>query len=603
VNGKLFVIPFAAGFFALLAMLGVRYCTWLKAFPGKDRRKILSALLGPKLFGIIGEVFPESLLHRRIFKVNPVLGWMHMSFAFGWFLLIVFGTLEAEFHSGLKFHAPWDGVFFKYFVREPGAFPFAGAFSFIMDFLLAVLLAGLLMAFGKRFYSRLFGMKKTTRQRAEDRLALAALWMIFPLRYLSHSITSALCDNGGFLTGTTGHALAQIVPAPALQAVETPAWWAYSISLGLFFVALPFSRYMHIPTEVLLIILRHAGLKSGSKFSVFHEIEVSACPRCGICIDKCQMNKSLGLNRHLPVYFLHSLRHGSVSADDAFNCLQCGRCKEFCPVVIDTVAIRDGQREALAGNLPASFDYLPATPAKEADVIYFAGCMTHLTPAIKKAMVRIMDAAGVFYEFMDRDGSICCGKPMMEAGNHAAARELANKNIEIIRKSNARTMVTSCPICYRVFRDEYDLDIRVLHHSEYIAELLRDDALTVERQPTTVTYHDPCELGRLSGVYEAPREVLEQIGSLHEPASTRERALCCGGSIANLPLDMRDKDRITRDALQEIASNGADALITACPLCKKTFAKHAAIPVKDIAEVVADSLTTHEIAISGGAPL
>jgi Fe-S oxidoreductase len=582
-----FVLPFTIGLLLLLVMLCFKYLKWLYAFSEEDRRKVTRTLFSLKLGKIIWEIFTESLLHRKIFRANTMLGFMHMIFALGWFLLIIVGTLESKFQSNFHFNPPWDPIFFQYFTRKAGGFPHSETFAFAMDFILAVILAGVAMAWVKRLYSRLFGMRKTTKHHIEDRVALTFLWLIFPLRFVAESITSALCGNGGFLTVSAGHLLAGLLPTSTLQAVELPIWWAYSLSLFFFFVALPFTRYLHIPTEVLLIVLRKSGIQSSNRYNTFHKVEASSCPRCGICINKCQINSATEKEDQLPIYFLRHVRNGSVCESKTFSCMQCGRCKQACPVGIDTIAIRNGQQNKFFGHLPASFSYIPPTEIKETKILYFGGCMTNLTPTIKIAMKKILDTTGISYEFMDKDGSICCGKPMMVSGNYDAAKELMNKNIEIIINSKAKTLVTSCPICYHIFKNEYDLDIRVLHHTEFIAELIYHNIIGLKDTDITYTYHDPCELGRLSSIYEAPRLTLQQAGNFVELKNNREDSLCCGGSVGNLNLTMQERDRITRNALIEQVDSSADVLVTSCPLCKKTFAKHSDIRVQDIAEVVA----------------
>ena len=158
-------------------------------------------------------------------------------------------------------------------------------------------------------------------------------------------------------------------------------------------------------------------------------------------------------------------------------------------------------------DLPA-YNFLPEDEPEKADVLYFAGCMTHLTPSIKNSMVKILDASGLNYNFIDEQGGVCCGRPLMLAGQDKEARELINFNSQLIWKSGAHTLVTSCPICYKVFRESYYLDVEVLHHTQFIKSLIDEGSVKLKFLRKKVVYHTPCDLGRGSGVYDEPREVL-----------------------------------------------------------------------------------------------
>jgi len=161
-------------------------------------------------------------------------------------------------------------------------------------------------------------------------------------------------------------------------------------------------------------------------------------------------------------------------------------------------------------------------------------------------------------------------------------------NTQLFRRHGIRTLVTSCPICLKVFREEYRLDgIRVIHHSQYILELLSAGRLRLERGAASYAYHDPCELGRGSGIYDEPRRVIEAVGTLLEPAHTREDALCCGSSVGNTVISDGDQVRIATSVADELTATGADAIVTACPLCKKALVRGTTTEVCDLAEIVA----------------
>ncbi|MCF0173200.1 MAG: (Fe-S)-binding protein, partial [Bacteroidales bacterium] len=220
-------------------------------------------------------------------------------------------------------------------------------------------------------------------------------------------------------------------------------------------------------------------------------------------------------------------------------------------------------------------------------VLYFAGCMTQLTPSVSKAMVSLFEKAGADYQWMDADGGLCCGRPLLMAGRREPARELIEKNTEAILASGADTLVLSCPICCRVFRENYQLPgIRVLHHSEYLQELIAQGKLAPEADDTTFAYHDPCELGRGLGIYEAPRAVIESAAHLVEGAQHHKESVCCGGSIGSISLSYHSRSRITEDCLKSLTQNEPDAIATACPLCQNTFSRAASLPVMDIAQIL-----------------
>ena len=586
-----FCLPFILGAALMFLIVAWKWGKWLWLLPHEDKMRILRGLPTRRTFAAIGEVVSESLLHRRIFRVNPLLGYMHMSLAFGWFLLILTGWIETMAYLGVRWVPIQGHIFFKYFATGLEHKP---AFDFLMDLLLLFILSGVALAWGKRFWSRAMGMRRTTKHVLGDRLALSALWFIFPARLVAESATCALYGGGGFLTGGLGGWMAAHIGVMPLMTLESVAWWFYSSCLGVFFVALPFSRYMHILTEVPLIFLRRYGVRSGEKESSYDNFQVEACSRCGICIDPCQLQSVLGINDVQSVYFLRDRRYGHLRLQVADNCLMCGRCVEKCPVNIDLNTLRLNARDRMR-NVPDErrYDYFKGLDRSSGTgkVGYFAGCMTLLTPRTLSAMSAIFDAAGEEVWWADREGGVCCGRPLKLAGETDSAHKMMKYNADLFRRHGITTLVTSCPICLKVFREDYDLPgVEVLHHSEYILRLIRAGRLTPEHGTTRFTYHDPCELGRGSGIYDEPRAVIEAVGELLEPASARENALCCGSSVANTAISDGQQVQIARAVAGELEATGAEVIVTACPLCKKAIGRGTKGEVRDLAEIVAGAL-------------
>jgi Fe-S oxidoreductase len=610
-----FVIPFNIGLYFILIYVVIRSVIWFRDLSRQDKLRLQRGFFGSAFAQSLKEIFLESLIHRKILKTNFRLGYMHMSLAFGWFLLIFFGTLEADIFGAKHLNAPYKAIFFRFFNPEHGRMGFEAAYGFLMDLILAFVLSGLLLAVSKRFFSRVVGMKKTTKLRIADKIALTSLWLIFPSRLLAESFTCGVAGTGSFLTGSLGSLLASFLPA---QQLAYPFWWLYSISLGTFFILLPVTRYMHIPAELFLIFMRNSGIRTGNKAGAYTEVQVFSCSSCGICIDTCQLNFSAGINTIQSAYMMKAIRNDEDVSDIAFNCLMCGRCDQKCPVGIELSPIRMIQRRGAEGEndyrnsykgylrgrqgtavekspVILNYDFLKQPDQKKADVVFFAGCMTHLTPAIKNSMVKILEASGVNYIFIDEQGGVCCGRPLMLAGEDKEARELINFNSELIWKSGAHTLVTSCPICYKVFKESYYLDVEVLHHTQFIKMLIDEGGIKLNFLRKKVVYHTPCDLGRGSGVYDEPKEVLRHVARLQNTRFEDAESLCCGGSLGNMKISSKNKHRIACDAAAELTKDNPDILATACPLCKKTFSSATVTKVADISEIVAQALSFNEV--------
>lgn len=590
-----FCIPFIIGTVFLFAVVLIKYLTWLRDLPKSDLKLIIRGIPTPRTLAAVWEVVCESLLHRRIFRVNPMLGYMHMSLAFGWFLLIAVGWIETVAYLGLRWVPLQGHVFFKYFVPLNGITEHKPLFDFAMDALLLFVLSGVGLAWFKRMRSRALGMKRTTKHILFDRIALSALWCIFPVRLLAESITAAIYGGGSFLTGGIGSGLASIMSVNTLTLLYEPIWWLYSIALGTFFVAMPFSRYMHIFTEIPLIFLRHYRLKPEDKEKSYDNFEVEACSRCGICIDPCQLQLQLGINDVQSVYFLRDRRYNMLQQKIANNCLMCGRCEQTCPVGINLNTLRLNSRTSMR-NIPneGRYNYLRGLDRSqgEGQVGYFAGCMTLLTPNTMTSMQRIFEAAHEKVWWADKEGGVCCGRPLRLTGETDSAQKMVDYNKALFAKHNITTLVTSCPICLRVLRDEYNLEgIEVLHHSGYILRLMRQGRLRVRySSELSFTYHDPCELGRGSGIYDEPRAVIEAIGQLLEPEHNRKNAFCCGSSVANTAINDAQQLTIAQHVAAELDSTGAETVVTACPQCKKAIVRGSKRQVMDLSEIVAQNL-------------
>ena len=587
-----FVIPFVIGMIFVLGYCLIAMVRVVCQLPKADRKRFLLSLITPKYIWMnVRDIFLNCLIHVKLWKRNKVLGYMHSSIAFGWFMLIVLGHLEVMLFVPERIRFFYYPIFFNYFVAETEQTLQGALLMFLMDFFLLLVLSGIVLAIIKRFVSRIVGMRRTTRLSVLDQVGLYSLWAIFPLRLLAESFTAHI-SGGSFLTIPANWVFRQFL-GNDLNAL--PTWWAYSIALCIFMCVLPFTRYMHIPAEMLLIPMRNAGIKIRHPRKGFALLEVYSCPACGVCIDACPMSVRKANLRDCTVYLNRMLRRGNERriAEISDKCLLCGKCSAVCQVGVQGPELRIAQRERRKFALSPFYADLDVRPMAEAvagsgGVLYFAGCMTQLTPSILRATGSLLDKAGVSWKMMDPDGGLCCGRPLMMAGRTEQARELIAKNVEIIRASGCDTMLLSCPICYRVFKEEYPLEgIRVVHHSVFFQELIAAGKLPVQREDgLRLVWHDPCELGRGCGIYEQPRQALAAAGEVVEAGKNHAESICCGGSLGSLSLSFEQRRPMTQNALDNLTVADPDQIVTGCPLCLATFVRAADRPVRDLAEVL-----------------
>ena len=598
-----FVLPFVIGMTFILVYLLIGLIRILYHLSGEDRLKLLKSLINPKTaWKNIKNIFCDCLLHTKIWKRKPLLGYMHSAIAFGWFLLIIVGHIEvglfAPRHlSGLTEGSLYYPIFYRFFIwMNPAHETLRGSvFFFLMDLILLYILSGIGLAMFKRVRSIALGMRHTTKPSLADRVALYCLWLIFPLRLLAEGFTADL-SGGGFLTRPLNWVFRAFF---GNELNFLPTWWAYSICLGLFFLAMPFSRYMHILTEPRLILFRNAGLKVRKPRKGFAEAEIYACSSCGLCLDACPMNTQKKNLKYSSVYFIRFLRRRNKKKvnEIADKCLMCGKCYALCPVGVNSPAIRRAIRETHNNSIKSDYSFMDtyAGSAENTDkknkILYFAGCMSHLTPVIIKSVETLLKASGEDYEFMDRDKGICCGRPLMLAGRTDAARQTIQANTKIINDSGCSILLVSCPICLKIFKEEYSLKgIEVLHYTQLADRLIKDGKLKVSKSSSAIVYHDPCELGRGCGIYEEPRNVLKAIAELKMASKEKDESICCGYSLGTITLDEKDKAKIAESSVSSLMAENPDEIVTSCPLCYRAIRSKAEVPVKDFAEIVCENI-------------
>jgi Fe-S oxidoreductase len=257
-------------------------------------------------------------------------------------------------------------------------------------------------------------------------------------------------------------------------------------------------------------------------------------------------------------------------------------------------------RAAWVGDLPVRL--LGETPG--AEYLYYVGCTPSYDPRIQKvsrALVQAFDRAGVEFGILGQEES-CCGSEVRRLGEAGLFEMLVEENLELWQEYGVRKVVTTSPHCYNALKKDYpEGALDVVHYTELIASLLDEGRLAFEGEvPVTVTYHDPCFLGKHNGVFDAPRQILKRIPGVKfvEMDRSRERSLCCEGGGGRMWLEGTNiEERLAHQRVQQAIDTGADVLATACPFCVLTLEDAVKIRgledqirVLDVMELVAQAM-------------
>jgi len=247
-------------------------------------------------------------------------------------------------------------------------------------------------------------------------------------------------------------------------------------------------------------------------------------------------------------------------------------------------------------------------PSHRSQNVYFAGCTaSYVENDIGMASVRLLDAAGVDFSYLGIRES-CCGIPMLVAGRWDVFEEILRRNIAAVKESGAGTVISSCPACDMMWRQVYpdwarklgiEYGIEAKHYSEVLAEKIRSGEFVfpeTDAAPVTVTWHDSCHIGRVSHVYEPPRQLIQAIPNvtLAEMSHNREEAHCCG-SVLTLIKEPPVAAEIGQIRLDEALETGAKKVLSLCPCCQfqlRVSAQKKRIPVEviDLARFAASAL-------------
>lgn len=396
------------------------------------------------------------------------------------------------------------------------------------------------------------------------------------------------------------------------------------------------------------------GLGKISELTAKQRFDTLACVECGRCTQVCPANlagKPLNpktiITKARDFIDEKSAKGESdgelwgenplYSSNELDACTTCGACMEECPVNIEHVqVIMDAKRyKALTlGELPAAagtavtnirnqgnpwgisqedrfkwaegLDIPVAETGKKIDYLYYVGCAGSYDASNQKvveATVKLLKKAGVSFAVMGKTEK-CNGDPIRRFGDEYSFFEVAIENIANMRQYSFDKVVTHCPHCLHTIGKEYakfdDGEFVTVHHTELLADLLQQGKLVPENKSSeSMTFHDPCYLGRHHGEYNAPREILKAAGvTIKEMDQAKDKALCCGMGGGNMWYELDEGQHLALNRLDHIAETKTEKLATACSYCMINFASSKGqrqqteeLEIQDVAQVLEKTIS------------
>jgi Fe-S oxidoreductase len=436
-------------------------------------------------------------------------------------------------------------------------------------------------------------------------------------------------------------------------------WWAHTMTLLVFMPLVPHTKHLHLVLSPATVLLKRDGfskipplagdedfgLDTGKDITELVSLQAFTCVECGRCSQHCPATNTGKLLNPKEIAlgfrgYLNELGPGSeepllgvhLSQEAVFQCTTCGSCEYQCPVGVQHLPMIIGLRRGAVNTGKWENDYgtklflnlerngnslgfssserdkfiqkqeLPIFDGTQ-DYCLWLGCMGGYDPQgreIIASLARVFRGLNVTFGVLRKEK--CTGDPARRLGNDLAFGQLAESNLETLKQSNVKKIISICPHCVRTISTdwaEYGQAPPIEHHSEFLARHL-DQLPSRSAEGEKIVYHDPCYLGRYRNVYDEPRAVVRRFGTLTEAPRSRERSFCCGAGGGLAFLGEEKGKRVSAERAEELVATGAGVVAAACPFCNTMFrdalAGVSATPPKllDIAQIAAASFAPKE---------
>jgi Fe-S oxidoreductase len=431
-------------------------------------------------------------------------------------------------------------------------------------------------------------------------------------------------------------------------------WWAHTLTILAFLPLVPHTKHLHLMLSPATVFLKRDGfskipplvgdedfgLDTGKDVTQLIALQAFTCVECGRCSEHCPATNTgkilnpkeiaLGVRGFLNEFGPASeqpLMGAYLSQEAVFQCTTCGSCEFQCPVGVQHLPMIIGLRRGAVNTGKWEDDYgtklflnlerngnalgfssterdkftqkqeLPIFDGSQ-EYCLWLGCMGAYDPQgreIIASLARVLRGLNASFGVLRKEK--CTGDPARRLGNDLAFGQLAESNLETLRQSQVKRIISICPHCVRTMSTdwaEYGQSPPIEHHSEFLARHL-DQLPQRTSESEKIVYHDPCYLGRYRNVYDAPRDVVARFGDLTDAPRSRERSFCCGAGGGLAFLGEEKGKRISVERAEELVATGASVVAAACPFCNTMFrdalAGVSASPPKllDIAQIAAAS--------------